>query len=237
MPSFEISGGWDVTSKDPIDFRLVLSKEEMKNANEAVLPKKKSYYFAFCKDDQCWYYYNAAHSVDPETGKYRKMTSGGANPSAESGPVADRPAAADGKPGDKWYDPETGKTYIIATDSEGNQSWAEVTPEAGEMMYDSTNNVIMYFDGTEWKPIGGGIESQHSVDPTSTGTPGEIIYDETAGEYKTFEPAKSGDASGVWVSMAKVLEVTESAYAALNSGGGDAWSVNHPDVIIFVKDN
>ncbi len=47
-----------------------------------------------------------------------------------------------------------------------------------------------------------------------------------------YEPAASGESTGVWVTMAKVWEGTEAQYSAL---GGDTWSTNHPDVLCFVK--
>ncbi len=48
-----------------------------------------------------------------------------------------------------------------------------------------------------------------------------------------YEPAASGESSGVWVTMAKTLELAnDAAYTAL---GGDTWSTNHPDVLIFIR--
>lgn len=228
--AIKLGEGFEITGYDPIDFRLVLTKEQMSkivgdedsgsNPDDFAMPEV---YFALCIDDGLLYKFDYEADIDPETGKFRKMELGGSTPTAESGPITDRPNPEDGKPGDKWYDPETGKTYIIVKDSEGNQSWVEVTPTAGEMMYDATNDVVMYFDGTEWKPIGGGVEHVSTL-PVSADE-GEIIFDESTGQYKVYE-------DGVWLTLAKTWEGTEAEYTTL---GGDTWSTNHPDVIMFVK--
>lgn len=145
--AIQSSFGFKVSSFDPIDTRILLTKAEMLAADIDDYP---DVYFAFCVDDGQWYRFDyEIDTPDPETGHFKKLELGGGTPSAESGPVANRPNAEDCNPGDKWYDPETGKTYIIVKDSEGNKQWVELTPEAGEMLYDSTNNVILYFDGTE----------------------------------------------------------------------------------------
>jgi len=101
--------------------------------------------------------------------------------------------------------------------------WVAVTPAAGEMIYDATNGQILFFDGTEWKPIGSGVEKVETL-PT-TGEEGEIVYDESTGQYKVYE-------DGVWLTLAKTWEGTEAEYTTL---GGDTWSQNHPDVIMFVN--
>ena len=159
-----------------------------------------------------------------------KEVGAGATQTATSGTTA----PSDANQGDQWLDTSTTPPTLKELGEDGQ--WDEVTPKAGEMMYDATEDVVMYFDGTEWKPIGGGVEHQPSVDPTSIGTPGDIVYDESSNEFKTFEPKKSGDTKDVWLKMAKVWEGTTAEYNALNSAGGDAWSVNHPDVICFIKD-
>ena len=225
-----LNDGFQVAALDPIDTRIVLTKEQMLNANVDDYP---DVYFALCVDDGQWYRFDyEVADPDPETGHFKKLELGGGTPSAEAGPVSERPEAGESNVGDKWYDPETGKTYIVVKDSEGNLQWVESTPAAGEMLYDSTNGTILYFDGTEWKPVGGGIEKETSVDTSKPGTPGDIVYDETTKQYMIYEPAASGESSGIWVNMAKVLEVTEAQYTTL---GGDTWSTNHPDVLIFVK--
>lgn len=159
------TAGFIIKAKEIVDRRLVLTKQEMKDSKFAdgtsfklYLPAKTSkppVMFAFCIDDKQFYYYHADNAESAETSKWAKLELGSGAPTTDSGPVSERPNPSTGKPGDQWYDPETGKTYIIVVDSEGNQSWVEKTPEPGEMMYDATTGKILYFDGTEWKEVGG----------------------------------------------------------------------------------
>ena len=222
--AIQSSFGFKVSSFDPIDTRILLSKAEMLAADPDDYP---DVYFAFCIDDGQWYRFDyELDTLDPETGHFTKLELGGSTPSAETGPIADRPAADDRNPGDMWYDPDTGKTYIVVKDSEGNKVWVEKTPAPGEMLYDATNDKILYFDGTEWKEIGSGVAHVPSVDPTQPGTEGEIVYDEATGQYKIYE-------DGVWLTLAKTWEGTTAQY---NTLGGNTWSTNHPDVIIFITD-
>ena len=220
-----VSGGFTINDEAgaPIDSRLVLTKEEMLTAeDDFYMPEV---YLAVCSDDGQLYVFDANNDADPETGKFKKFTGDATAPNAEVGDTA----PADPKAGDKWLDTST----TPPTEKEWNGTqWVATTPIAGEMMYDSTNGAILYFDGTEWKPVGGGIEKETSVDTSKPGTPGDIVYDETTKQYMIYEPAVSPDTSGVWVNMAKVWEGTEAQYTAL---GGDAWSQRHPDIICFVK--
>ena len=63
--------GFLVTSKEPIDSRLVLTKEEMRNVKAARMPDN---YLAVCKDDSKLYIYNIANDIDPEVGRFRLYT-------------------------------------------------------------------------------------------------------------------------------------------------------------------
>lgn len=62
--------GFDITSQEPIDARLVLTKEEMLNMKKASLPEK---YFCVCKDDAKIYIYNSENEKNEETGRYRVL--------------------------------------------------------------------------------------------------------------------------------------------------------------------
>ena len=153
----------------------------------------------------------------------------GGTPEVTSGTTAPSPAHA----GDRWLD--TNQTPPVLKEYDGT-TWKPVTATTGDMMYDAANDKILYFDGTEWKEIAGGVEHQSSVGPSTPGEDGEIVYDEQAKEFKTLVEAGSGDSGDVWVTLAKVWEGTTAQYEALNVGGGDAWSRNHPDVICFITD-
>jgi hypothetical protein len=55
----------------PVDTRLILTKQEMRNVNEAYLPDT---YFALCKDDGHFYLYNKHAEANDFTGKYTLIT-------------------------------------------------------------------------------------------------------------------------------------------------------------------
>ena len=60
--------GFRITSQEPIDSRLVLTKAEMKASIDARMP---DVYLAVCKDDGKVYLYNKNNEVDDVTGKFR----------------------------------------------------------------------------------------------------------------------------------------------------------------------
>ncbi len=64
--------GFEITSKQPIDTRILLKKTAMLSMNDNIMPIK---YFAICVDDGKLYLYNKANEVDPETGKFRVLES------------------------------------------------------------------------------------------------------------------------------------------------------------------
>lgn len=55
----------------PVDTRLVLTKKEMKEANDNYLPDT---YFALCKDDGHFYVYNKNSEPNSETSKFTLIT-------------------------------------------------------------------------------------------------------------------------------------------------------------------
>ena len=59
--------GFKVLSSEPIYSRILLTKEEMKNINQNVMP---NIYFALCKDDGKLYLYNKNNSFDDITGYF-----------------------------------------------------------------------------------------------------------------------------------------------------------------------
>lgn len=60
--------GFRIGSVDPIDTRLVLTQQEMRNINDLTMP---DVYFAICKDDNQVYIYNKVNDKDIETGRFR----------------------------------------------------------------------------------------------------------------------------------------------------------------------
>ena len=59
--------GFKVSSSEPIDARILLTKEEMKNINQNIMP---NIYFALCKDDGKLYLYNKNYSFNDITGYF-----------------------------------------------------------------------------------------------------------------------------------------------------------------------
>ena len=64
--------GFEITSKQPIDTRILLKKTAMLSINDNIMPIK---YFAICVDDGKFYLYDKSNEVDPETGKFRVLES------------------------------------------------------------------------------------------------------------------------------------------------------------------
>ena len=64
--------GFEITSKQPIDTRILLKKTAMLSINDNIMPIK---YFAICVDDGKFYLYDKSNEVDPETGKLRVLES------------------------------------------------------------------------------------------------------------------------------------------------------------------
>ena len=59
--------GFKVSSSEPMDARILLTKEEMKNINQNIMP---DIYFALCKDDGKLYLYNKNNSFNDITGYF-----------------------------------------------------------------------------------------------------------------------------------------------------------------------
>ena len=59
--------GFKVSSSEPVDARILLTKEEMKNINPNIMP---DVYFALCKDDGKLYLYDKNNSFNDITGYF-----------------------------------------------------------------------------------------------------------------------------------------------------------------------
>lgn len=65
-----------VGNGDPIDRRLLLSKEEMLNMKDVKMPRSDiQKYFALCIDDNQFYVYDKNATPNAETGKFSRVTS------------------------------------------------------------------------------------------------------------------------------------------------------------------
>ena len=106
--------GFIITSQEPIDSRIVLTKAEMAAMKKARMPQV---YFAVCSDDSKIYIYNAENEVDPTTGRFRPLLAG------VEGDIATLQAAVQQLNADlaKKQDQLTaGDNITIEQDSEGN---------------------------------------------------------------------------------------------------------------------
>jgi hypothetical protein len=70
--AININAGFELGSKQPLDSRQYLTKEQMLNINENIMPDA---YFCICKNDGNIYTYNKDNEIDPETGKFRPVNS------------------------------------------------------------------------------------------------------------------------------------------------------------------
>lgn len=68
--AINFSQGFNVTAQEPIDARIVLTKQDMVTMKKAKMPEK---YLAICKDDGKIYLYDESFEVSSETGRFRKM--------------------------------------------------------------------------------------------------------------------------------------------------------------------
>jgi hypothetical protein len=69
-----VENPFTLKKSSPVDTRLVLTKEEMKTANDNYLPPV---YFASCLDDGKFYLYNKSNDSNEETGKYKQLVTEG----------------------------------------------------------------------------------------------------------------------------------------------------------------
>lgn len=84
--------------------------------------------------------------------------------------------------GDKWLDTSTTPPTLKEYGEDGQ--WHAASAKEGDMMYDATNDQVMYYDGTQWKPIGGGVTQVDTL-PASPAE-GEIYFN-SEGKYKVYE--------------------------------------------------
>ena len=69
--AIQMGSGFTIGSSEPIDSRLVMSKDQMLNINPLTQPEK---YFCVCSDDSLIYVYDANNADDPATGKFRVVS-------------------------------------------------------------------------------------------------------------------------------------------------------------------
>ena len=68
--SIKLPQGFQITSSESIDKRLLLSSAEMLNMNDNIMPEK---YIAVNKENGQIYLYDKSNSVDKQTGKFKPL--------------------------------------------------------------------------------------------------------------------------------------------------------------------
>lgn len=89
--AIKVLGGLKVITADPIETRLVLTKEQMLNTKDEQMP---DVYFTICSEDGNLYLYNKKNEIDKLTGRYRIINE------QSTVQVAQKIQRADGKPAD-----------------------------------------------------------------------------------------------------------------------------------------
>lgn len=70
--AFKVSQGFERTSNEPIDTTLVMTKSQMANVEEALMPES---YFCVCSENGKFYIYNKQNDPLPDTGKFKEYVS------------------------------------------------------------------------------------------------------------------------------------------------------------------
>lgn len=109
----KIGSAFDRTSARPIDKDFGLTKAQMRNVNENLMP---DVYPTFCPTDGKMYLYYKLNPVDPETGRYRLFESGSGSASNpfELAVVQELPASG-----------ATGTIYLVPNGDTGSNQYTE----------------------------------------------------------------------------------------------------------------
>lgn len=190
-----INSGFSVGAPVPIDERLVMTKEQMLNANDNIMP---AVYMTVCADDGALYLYNKTNEANAETGKFVVMEAGEGGDSAQSTTMPEASADNVGDVvqyvGDTTEDFTKGYFYESVYDEEtGEYSWEPI--ETQVPVVDADANVqapVMPEASAETE----GAVIQYVGETNEEFTKGyfyECVYDEETGEY-TWEPINTQDA-------------------------------------------
>ena len=196
--AIQMGSGFTIGSSEPIDSRLVMSKEQMLNINPLTQPEK---YFCVCSDDSLIYVYDANNADDPATGKFR-VVSGGSADLSEYQKITDDTLTTDDKtiPGalnelviKKLNSPEVAgnENDVLTLTADGELVWAPI-PEVdlsgkldrpvvdgtpGQILVLQDDNTLAYqdnvteFDDTELREL---IDTKISK-PEIDGAAGQIL--------------------------------------------------------------
>ncbi len=105
--AIKVLGGLKVITADPIETRLVLTKEQMLSTKDEQMP---DVYFTICSEDGNLYLYNKKNEIDKLTGRYRIINE------QSTVQVAQKIQRADGKPADSttsWVTLQDAQDYAF----------------------------------------------------------------------------------------------------------------------------
>ena len=156
--------GFKVLSRDSIDERFILSKDQMLNIDEAVQPEN---YFCVCTDDSMLYVYNVNNPEDPETGKFRKV---GSNESVDPSifqKINDDTLTTDDKTVVGAIN-ELDSNKIDKPAVDGTAGQILVVQDDGSLAY--ADNVTEYDDTALQEAMANKLDK-----PVADGTPGQIL--------------------------------------------------------------
>ena len=196
--AIQMGSGFTIGSSEPIDSRLVMSKEQMLNINPLTQPEK---YFCICSDNSLIYVYDANNADDPATGKFR-VVSGGSVDLSEYQKITDDTLRTDDKtiPGalnelviKKLNSPEVAgnENDVLTLATDGTLVWApipevdlsgkldkpEIEGTAGQILVLQDDGSLAYqdnvteYDDTELRKL---IDTKINK-PEIEGTPGQIL--------------------------------------------------------------
>ena len=128
--------GFKVGNMEPIDARFVMSKAEMLAVTPATQP---DIYFCVCSDDSLMYVYDSSNSDNPETGKFRCVSTGAVDMGEYQKIIDDTLTTIDKTvPGainelltlinDRLAKPEIGgvENDVLTIDTDGNVVWKAI---------------------------------------------------------------------------------------------------------------
>lgn len=170
--AIKISTGFSIGSKDLIDDRLVLTKDQMLNINEAIYP---DHFFSLCSDDNKIYVFDVNNDVlDPEVGKFKLYASGEGGVTIDDVTPSTSTVYSSQKIEDTIGKPEhTEKTYTKVYDNLLNKE----SVEEHEGWYDTDTKDYVFNNGTEKSfVITDGVVAGGNYTATYTGSYHANIY-------------------------------------------------------------
>lgn len=136
MAAIDISTGFHISAPVGIDDRLVLTKEEMLNMNDGLMPDS---YFALCSEDNKLYVYNKSNTPNKDTGKFSPLIS-----SSKSNVTIDDLSELLGKPAE---------SHVVTEEESNDEESKYFGKEVGSIVDEPATGAYEYIDKTVSKEI------------------------------------------------------------------------------------